>query len=154
MLTDRITCDIQIEAPPERVWMVLTEPRFVSRWYAFGGAELDLCPFGTLVFRWKEHGAFNGLIATVEPPWALTFVYACLNPGERPRFGNSTLVELTLEPEGHRTRLRVAESGFAQLHAADAMKELLAASGRRAWTNGLGRLRSIAEHAVPARREA
>jgi DNA-binding transcriptional ArsR family regulator len=50
--------------------------------------------------RWVAHGF-----------WASTF------PGEEPREGNSTLVELSLIPEGDKTRLRLVESGFAALSA-------------------------------------
>jgi uncharacterized protein YndB with AHSA1/START domain len=150
MLANRIECATLVEAPVERAWSVLTEPRHVIRWHAFGGAEIDLRPFGTLTFRWQERGCFHGIIATFEPPYAISYLCTCLSPGERPRVGNSTLVELTVEPVGHMTRICVAESGFAQLHVTETLKLVLAASSRRAWSAGLDLVRQIAEQTIPA----
>lgn len=154
LLPDRIECAIRVDAPVERVWAVMTEARHVARWYAFGGAEIDLSPFGRLVFRWSEHGAFHGQLATIEPPYALSFLFACLAPDEPVRLGNSTLVEFTMEPGGRETRARVAECGFARLDAPDRMKTALAASSRQAWADGLALMRTIAEQPMPQRRQA
>ena len=41
MVRDQIEHDVDIDAPVERVWAVITEPEHVRAWYAFDGAEID-----------------------------------------------------------------------------------------------------------------
>ena len=142
---DRIEHDIVIHAPIERVWRVLTEPRYVAQWYAFDGADLDLRPGGALAFYWKEHGAFHGRVAGVDPPHRFAYQFAALTPEEQPRQGNATLVEFTLDWEGAATRLRIVESGIAGLDVPAAEQHEHAAHSNLAWANGLAGLRQIAE---------
>lgn len=87
----------------------------------------------------------------VEPPYAMSYLCTCLFPGERPRVGNSTLVEFTVEPVGHVPRVCVAESGFAQSHVAETLKPVMAASSYRAWSQGLDLVRQIPEQTIPVR---
>lgn len=118
MQANSIEREIRIDASPERVWTVLTEPEHLAEWFAFAGADIDLRPGGELRFRWAEHGEFFGVIERVERPHRLSFRWA-RPASEAPRAGNSTLVEFTLEPDGAGTQLRVVESGFDELPAAE-----------------------------------
>jgi len=113
MNEDRIEQDILIDAQPENVWAVLTEPAHVGEWFGQGApAEIDLRPGGIMVLDHGEHGTFPTTIVTVDPPRRFTYRWASGFPGEVANEANSTLVEFTLEPESGGTRLKVVESGF------------------------------------------
>ncbi|MGW1277174.1 SRPBCC family protein [Streptomyces tsukubensis] len=113
---DRIEKEIDIAAPPERVWAVLTEPEHVGAWFGLGEpAPVDLRPGGTMFLDHGEHGQFPTTIVTVEPPRRFAYRWASAYPGEQAGEGNSTLVEFTLTQVGDGTRLRVVETGFAAL---------------------------------------
>lgn len=114
MSTDSIERETVIAAPVERVWELLTDARHVGAWFS-ERAEIDLRPGGAMVMHWDAHGTYTARIERIEPPRRLSFRWATDSPGEEPTAGNSTLVEYTLTPEGEDTRLRVVESGFAEL---------------------------------------
>lgn len=113
---NRIEREISIAAPVERVWAVLTEPEHVGSWFGQGEpTPVNLRPGGIMHL---DHGAgrqFPTTIVTVEPPHRFSYRWASGFPGEVAVEGNSTLVEFTLTPEGEGTRLRVVETGFADL---------------------------------------
>jgi uncharacterized protein YndB with AHSA1/START domain len=136
MIPDRIEKEISIAATVERVWEVVTRAEHFARWYAFGGAEIELRAGGAMVMRWEEHGTFHGRVEKVDPPRAFSYRYAIV-PDQPPRPGNSTLVEITLEAEGAGTRLRVVESGFRSLEASEVEKAEHIASARAGWAGGL-----------------
>jgi uncharacterized protein YndB with AHSA1/START domain len=119
MIPDRIEREITIAAPVERVWSVLTQAEHIGGWFADAGAEIDLRPGGALVMRWQEHGMTRARVEAVEPPHRFAYRWTAhhAEQGAEPAAGNSTLVEVTLDPEGEDTRLRVVESGFAALAA-------------------------------------
>ena len=108
---DRIERETLIEAPPEVVWKVLTEPRHVERWFG-PKTEIDLVEGGEARFGFPEHGhTIQARIERADEPrsFAWRWIHA---GGPDATHLNSTLVEFTLEPEGEGTRLHVAESGF------------------------------------------
>jgi uncharacterized protein YndB with AHSA1/START domain len=142
---ERIEQEILVQASCERVWKVLTVPRYLREWYAFDGAELDPRSGGAAHFYWKEHGTFHARIVQAEPPHTLSFHFADLTPDEQPRAGNATLVEFTLTTEGEATRLRVVQSGFSNLKVSSEAQREHAENSALAWTNGLEALRTLAE---------
>jgi uncharacterized protein YndB with AHSA1/START domain len=144
-MNDRIEHEVDIQAPIERVWSLLTIPENVARWYAFDGAELDLRPQGILIFRWKEHGAFRGRIEHVVAPTYLAFRFVGHVPDVEPEVGNSTLVEFHLEERAAGTRVRVVESGFATLVPPDEGGMPKARISLEGWRAGLASLRTHAE---------
>jgi uncharacterized protein YndB with AHSA1/START domain len=115
VIPERIEREIVIEASPERVWAVLTEPEHVGVWFA-ESVEGDLRPGGASVLSWEEHGSFNIQVEKAEPPRYFAFRWAARSPGADPAEGNSTLVEFRLIPEADGTRLHVVESGFRDLY--------------------------------------
>lgn len=118
MSTDRIERETTIAAPVERVWDVLTTAEHIGSWFCDAGADVDLRPGGTIVLRWTEHGTGICRLERVEPPHALSWRWAANDAPDlhgEPVSGHSTLVELTLEPAGDGTLLRVVESGFDAL---------------------------------------
>ena len=78
-------------------------------------------------------------VENVDPPTRFSFRWN--HPaGEEPAPGNSILVEFTLEDEGERTRLRVAERGLEPLPWSDADKERYAEEHNEGWGKFLDRL--------------
>jgi uncharacterized protein YndB with AHSA1/START domain len=144
MVRDHIEHDVDIDAPVERVWAVITEPEHVRAWYAFDGAEIDLRPGGAVVFRWKEHGVYHGVVERVEPPHFYSLRHAHVE-GEPPRPGNSTLVEYTLTARaGGGTNLRVVERGFRDLDVSPEEQDAHARDNLDGWTGGFGLLQDYA----------
>ena len=115
-----------IPGSPRDVWPLVTDPRHVKAWYAFGGAEIDLKPGGPMTLRWDEHGAFSAVVEQVTDEQLFSFRWG---PAPGP------LVEITLEPDGNSTRVRVVETGRLE----DADQSALA------WRNALRLLRDLAE---------
>ncbi|MEV0649739.1 SRPBCC domain-containing protein [Phytomonospora sp. NPDC050363] len=123
---DRVRVKALIPASPAEVWALITEPANLSRWYSFGGAEVDARPGGRIVLRWPEHGDFPGVVDRVEP--GRLFAFRMLpDPGPR--------VEITLTAADGGTTVVVTEEG--ELEDAG-VTEL-------SWRNGLGLLAGLAE---------
>jgi uncharacterized protein YndB with AHSA1/START domain len=123
--TARVSEEILIAAPRERVWSLVTEARHLAVWYAFGGATIELRPGGAMTLRWDEHGEFRAVVEAVVPPQRFSFRWL---PAPGP------LVEVTLHAEGDGVRVRIVETGQLE----DAAQSALA------WRNALGLLRELA----------
>ena len=119
MAADSVEREILIEASPEVVWGVITEPEQISRWFSDeaeveGRAGAD----GTLTWRPGGRGGGKELdaivpIRVVEAEPFRRFSFRWNHPeGEGPNEHNSALVEFTLIEEANGTRLRVLESGI------------------------------------------
>lgn len=143
---DRIERDIDIAAPIERVWKLLTEPEHIAGWFS-DTARLDrLAPGATLLLGWKEFGEYPAVVERVDQPHLFSFRWTADDndhPGsaaEEPGTGNSTLVEFHLEPREDRTRLRVVETGFAALRMSDDKQRAYRAQNEEGWDIELGEL--------------
>ena len=150
MATDQIERETVINAPVERVWTLITDPEHVGRWFGDAGAEIDLRPGGHMVLRWTEHGTSHGRVVAVEPHTRFSYRWTPFKDpgGEEPVEGNSTLVELTLQPEGDSTRLRVVESGFAALATSEEQRAKNLEGNTRGWGFELDELREYAAKAA------
>jgi uncharacterized protein YndB with AHSA1/START domain len=147
---DRIDHEVVVEAPPERVWAIVTEPAHVAAWFG-DSAEIDLRPGGDMTLHWKDHGSFLGRVEQVDPPRLFSFRWA--RPADvAPAAGNATLVEFTLTPEGPNTRLRVVESGFRDLDLPEAEQAEHAVGNQKGWAHELGELVEYAAERVGASR--
>lgn len=135
---DRIEREILVDAPVERVWAVVTQPRHITRWFGTS-AEVDLTPGGEMTLGWEGHGSFLGVVERVEPPHRFAFRWA-RPAGVAPREGNSTLVEFSLTAEGDRTRVRVVESGFQDLDRSEAERRQQFEENVEGWISELGDL--------------
>ncbi|WP_327237779.1 SRPBCC family protein [Streptomyces sp. NBC_01317] len=144
---DRIEREITIEAPPERVWAVLTEPAHVGSWFGQGQpTPVDLRPGGTMYLDHGAYGQFPTTIVTVDPPHRFSYRWASAYPGEQATEGNSTLVEFTLAAEGEGTRLRVVETGFADIVIPeDRIDTASKKSHTEGWTDMVVNLKKYAE---------
>jgi uncharacterized protein YndB with AHSA1/START domain len=143
MVPERVEREILIEAPPDVVWAVVTEPEHVAGWFS-DSAEIDLRPGGRVVLAWKGHHTAHGRVEAVEPPRFFAFRWI-RGPETEIQEGNSTLVEFSLSAEGDGTRLRVVESGFPELGGPEDDKARYAEENRRGWKVELDQLREYVE---------
>jgi uncharacterized protein YndB with AHSA1/START domain len=142
---DSVEREILIEASPEVVWGVITEPEQISRWFSDeadieGRAGAD----GTLT--WKPGGR-NGdhdavvPIRVVEAEPFRRFCFRWNHPqGTNPDEGNSALVEFTLIEETGGTRLRVLESGIDAVTHDEQSNTHYRESHAQGWERHLGEM--------------
>lgn len=144
MSTDRIERETLIAAPLEQVWPLVAEPGF----WAADEANLTgaVAREGeSTVARHAAHGDFPVRVEKVEPPTYVAYRWVSAFPGQELREDNSTLVEFTLTPEGGKTRLRVAESGFAALATPEDNRRNVIRDHSGGWPQCLDALKTRAE---------
>jgi uncharacterized protein YndB with AHSA1/START domain len=149
VLPDAVTREIDIDAPPDVVWGIVTEARHLAGWFS-DEAEIDLRPGGAMLLTWHGHGAYRARVETVEPPQTFAFRWV-LRDGEEPVPGGSTLVVMTLTATGAGTRLRVVESGFCDLSWPEPERARYAGQNASGWIKELGELRAYAARAAGSR---
>lgn len=120
MLKDEVVAEIEIAAPPERVFAALTDPKQLAAWFGEQGRRtewrLDLRVGG----RWSSRGwdescgqwTLEGEILHLDRPRSLS--YSWRENVERERAVPQTTVRYDLEPTPKGTRLRVTHSGFGE----------------------------------------
>jgi uncharacterized protein YndB with AHSA1/START domain len=109
---DRIERTVEIAHPPAKVWAAITTADGLGAWFG-NDATIDLRPGGAAQLKWTGGPTVDIRVERVEEPTVFAFTWPIYGlPDEDPR---RTYVEFTLEPAGAGTRLRVVESGFAQL---------------------------------------
>jgi uncharacterized protein YndB with AHSA1/START domain len=116
---DSVEREILIEASPEVVWGVITEPEQISRWFS-DAAEVDSRAGADGTLTWRPGGRgkdkeFDTIvpIRVVEAEPFRRFSFRWNHPeGAEPDETNSALVEFSLIEEADGTRLRVVESGI------------------------------------------
>jgi uncharacterized protein YndB with AHSA1/START domain len=147
MPADRIEREIDIDAPIEVVWAVITEPEHITGWFT-DSAELDLRPDGEGRFGWdvKETSrtlVHNLQVERVDPPHFFSFRWN-YPEGAGPTETNAPLVEFSLEARGASTRLRLVESGLEGIARSEAERETYYAEHSSGWTRIAERLRDYA----------
>ncbi|WP_051472182.1 SRPBCC domain-containing protein [Patulibacter minatonensis] len=110
------------------------------------GAEIELRPGGLYRLEWREHGTSIGRVVTVEPHTRFSYRWNAYGPKwrEEPEDGHATLVEFTLEPRGTATRLRMVETGFADLVTDEGTRTTAFDGNVRGWASELGELEEYA----------
>jgi uncharacterized protein YndB with AHSA1/START domain len=109
---DRIERTVELAAAPDKVWAALTTAEGLGAWFG-DEAKIDLRPGGAAWMRWAGGHTADMRVERVEEPTVFGFTWHIYGlPEGDPR---RTYVEFTLEPAGAGTRLRVVETGFAQL---------------------------------------
>jgi len=109
---DRIERTVEIAHPPTTVWAALTTAEGLGAWFG-DEATIDLRPGGAARMSWTDGFTAEMRVERVEEPTVFGFTWHIYGlPEDDPR---RTYVEFTLEPAGAGTRLKVVESGFAQL---------------------------------------
>lgn len=147
MAADSIEREILIEASPEIVWRVITEPEHITRWFS-DEAEVDARAgaHGTLTWRpggrggEKEHATIVPIVVVDAEPFH-RFSFRWNHPqGTGPDASNSALVEFTLVEEANGTRLRVVESGIALVTHDEDSRARYFEQHEHGWSKHLGEM--------------
>ena len=132
---DRIERTVTLARPPREVWPALTTAEGLSAWFG-EGATVDLRPGGAASITFAGGLTVEMRIERVEEPLLFAYTWRLPDlPEDDPR---RTYVEFTLEPAAAGTRLRVVETGFAQLPG-DAYRKAYGAN-TEGWSRELGEL--------------
>lgn len=109
---DRIERVIDLPASVDAVWAAVTTEKGLSGWFG-QEASIELTPGGRGAMRWPDGFVDDLRVERVEAPTVFGFTWTIHGrPKNDPR---RTYVEFTLEPIKSGTRLRLVETGFAQL---------------------------------------
>jgi uncharacterized protein YndB with AHSA1/START domain len=132
---DRIERSVELAHLPAKVWAALTTPEGLSAWFG-DQATLDLRPGGAAQMTFSSGVTVDMRVERVEEPTVFGFTWRLPDlPEDDPR---RTYVEFTLEAVDAGTRLRVVETGFAQLP--DASRRNTYNSHAEGWARELGEL--------------
>ncbi len=108
--------EIYVEARPETVFAVVSEPRHMSAWWP-DDAQYEVAPGaeGQIVFGDPgDGGSASGFtVMDVDPPRSFSFRWTH-EVGTVATAGTSLLVTFTLVPAGTGTLLRMRETGFRE----------------------------------------
>jgi uncharacterized protein YndB with AHSA1/START domain len=140
--------EILVEASPEIVWGVITEPEQIGRWFS-DEAELDGRSDGDGTLTWKPGGRGGEKevdmvvpIRVVDAEPFRRFSFRWNHPqGANPGEGNSALVEFSLIEEANGTRLRVLESGIDAVTHDEESKARYRKEHEHGWGKHFGELR-------------
>jgi uncharacterized protein YndB with AHSA1/START domain len=131
-VTSDVTQSVEVDASPDRIWRLLTDPVELPRWWP-DAADLEPRVGGRVVLNFGP-GNVSGEITTWEPPSALGFTWVQSNMP-----GVELHVAFTVDDLGDgRSRVSVVHSGFetAPAEAREAVVE--------GWTRFLPRLAELA----------
>lgn len=132
---DRIERTVTLPSDPLAVWRALTTAEGLSAWFG-ERASIDLRPGGAAALTFAGGTTVDMRIERVEEPTVFAYTWRLPDlPADDPR---RTYVEFTLEPDGAGTRLRVVETGFAQLPVQTRRETYDSHSA--GWTRELGEL--------------
>ena len=121
--------EIMIDATPETIWPFLTDP---TKHVAWLGTDVNIDPRPGGVYRVLVQGQHQsaGEYLEVVPMQKIKLTFGWDQEGN-PITPGSTILEITLHPEGSKTRVRLVHSGLP----ADAVGE-----HSNGWDHYLGRL--------------
>ena len=109
---DHIDRVVDIAHPPAKVWAALTTAEGLASWFG-DQASIDLRPGGAAQMTFSTGDTVHMRVERVDEPTVFGFTWHIYGlPEDDPR---RTYVEFTLEPTAAGTRLKMVESGFAQL---------------------------------------
>jgi uncharacterized protein YndB with AHSA1/START domain len=145
--SDSVEREILIEATPEVVWGVITEPEHISRWFS-DEAEVEgrVGADGTLTWRPGGRSGDREVdmivpIRVVEAEPFRRFSFRWNHPeGAGPDENNSALVEFSLIEEADGTRLRVVESGIDAVTDDEQGKARYIEDHEQGWERHLGEM--------------
>ena len=107
-----IVREVRIKAPPDEVFPFFTDPDKMIVWKA-ARASLDPRPGGTFWIDVTGHDVARGEYVEIDPPRRVVFTFGWEAEGS-PEPPGSTTVEVTLEPDGDGTLLRLVHSGVPE----------------------------------------
>lgn len=147
---DRIDRTIEIDAPLDRVWRVLTTAADLAAWFRVA-VEGDIAPGAEvwLTSLSPGHEGTRFLVRIVEMTPPRRFVWQWHPGAVDPTVDYSlepwTTVSFTLQPSATGTRLSVSEAGFNQISLARRAK--VYADNTGGWTAVIDWIRTYAEAA-------
>jgi len=106
-----IAREISIDAPPETVFSYFTDAAKHTLWQGIE-VQLDPRPGGALRITFGPGYVAVGTYLEVEPPRRLVYTWGWAEEGSTVLPAGASTVELTLEPVGPATRLRLRHSGL------------------------------------------
>ncbi|KAA1421343.1 polyketide cyclase [Nocardioides humilatus] len=135
---------LHIDAPPEVVFAVISDPAHVREWWAddaeFAEGEPGWLGFGDLEADGKR---VSFQVADAVPHRLFSFRWTH-EEGVKPTPTNSNLVVFELEPAGAGTRLVFSEVGFRERGWSEAKARDVHADHTNGWDHFLGRLADYA----------
>jgi uncharacterized protein YndB with AHSA1/START domain len=102
--------EIVIDATPETIWPFLVEPDQHVRWLGTA-ADIDPRPGGAYRVLVQNQHQSGGEYVEVVPREKVVFTFGWDEPGH-PIPPGSTTVEISLHPEGEKTRVRLVHRGL------------------------------------------
>jgi uncharacterized protein YndB with AHSA1/START domain len=126
--SDVIEREVRIEAPPETVFEFFVDPEKYVRWKG-RMAWLDPRPGGEYRVAINDKAVAKGEFVVIDPPRRVVFTWGWEGTDATPP-GSST-VEVTLEPDGDATILRLVHRGLTPSEVAQ---------HAHGWDHYLGRL--------------
>ncbi len=147
MAGDSVEREILIEATPEVVWGVITEPEQIGRWFS-DEADVEARAGADGKLTWKPGGRGGDResdmivpIRVVEAEPFRRFSFRWNHPQDAaPEENNSALVEFSLIQEGDATRLRVVESGIGAVTHDEQSRAQYHENHEQGWRRHLGEL--------------
>ncbi|WP_341578405.1 SRPBCC domain-containing protein [Microbacterium schleiferi] len=135
---------IRIAAPRRAVWIAITDPEHISRWFA--PTALDARGTGTIAF--PDYGAVPLRVLSTDEPRSITYQWNNDDAlGSVPSAfdeATATTFTFTLSETEEGAELEVVESGFERTHSpADNV-----AAHRQGWTQELDKLVTLLEDGI------
>jgi uncharacterized protein YndB with AHSA1/START domain len=139
-----IARELRIDASPEVVFAVISDPVHVREWWAddaeFTADDPGWLGFGDLEADGKR---VRFQVADAVPHRLFSFRWTH-DDGVEPDSGNSNLVVFELEPSGSGTRLRFTESGFRERGWSEEKAREVHADHSNGWNHFLAQLAAYA----------
>lgn len=113
------------KASPERVFKAWTDPAILIKWWGPEGFETPDCEMDvraggawrtTMVSPKGEGHTVSGVYREISPPTRLVMTWGWEQDGER---GHETVIEVTFQPSGSGTKMRLVQSVFETQNSRD-----------------------------------
>lgn len=139
---DEIVQQIEIAAPPERIWAAITEAGQLAKWFG-DSATVDFRVGGRIRFGWSQFddSVAHAVIERIDEP--STFAYRWWMDGEDE--AKATLVTFDLTASDDTTTVTVVESGLAALSPDEAARTI--EGNTEGWISELGDLAALLQPA-------
>lgn len=145
--------ELYIDASPETVFEVISDPEHVAGWWPDTAAyDLEVGATGQITFGDPAAGgkAVTLTVLELDPPKTFSFRWAHA-AGTHPAAGNSLFVTFALTPSGGGTLLRFTETGFGEMGWDQATREAEYDAHVSGWNHFLPRLAPYVEQLVAKR---
>jgi uncharacterized protein YndB with AHSA1/START domain len=136
-----IDLELEVDAPPDRVWALLTDPRLVGRWLTDASAVERVGDPYRLDFG--EGSVVDGVVAEFEPGVRFAYTFAWVGSEAH----EETYVEWSVEPvEDGGTVIRLVHDGWAEAGIDESVRD----DHEGSWASYLHELAAVLDGAAPA----